>query len=95
VTLLLPFIGETVWNKLSEDFSLFQNFMKHMMNYICLNVQLMFMFVFVFSYALQPFKAYCASWIRHANFCHQASPCLSPRESTQWQKVQLWARSVR
>jgi hypothetical protein len=35
-----------------------------------------------FNYALQPFKAYCASWVRRSNFRHQASPRVSPREST-------------
>jgi len=29
------------------------------------------------------FKAYCAIWIRRSNFRHQASPRVSPRESTQ------------
>jgi hypothetical protein len=40
------------------------------------------------------FKSYCAIWVRCSNFCHQASPCVSPRESTQRQKVELWARNV-
>ena len=38
------------------------------------------------------FKAYCAIWVRPSNFCHQASPRVSPRESTQRRKVELWAR---
>jgi len=41
------------------------------------------------------FKAYCAIWIRRSNFRHQASPRVSPRESTQRRKVELWARNVR
>jgi hypothetical protein len=41
------------------------------------------------------FKAYCAIWVRHSNFCHQASPRVSPRESTQRRKVKLWAKNVR
>jgi len=41
------------------------------------------------------FKAYCAIWVRHSNFRQQASPCVSPRESTQRQKVELWARNLR
>jgi len=45
--------------------------------------------VFIFNYALQPFKAYCASWARRSNFRHQASPRVSPRESTQRRKVEL------
>jgi hypothetical protein len=40
------------------------------------------------------FKAYCAIWVRRSNFRHQASPCVSPRESTQRRKVELWARNV-
>ena len=50
---------------------------------------------FIFNYALQPFKVYCAMWVRRSNFRHQASPRLSPRESTQRRKVELWARNVR
>jgi len=38
---------------------------------------------FFFNYAPQPFKAYCAMWVRRSNFRHQASPHVSPRESTQ------------
>jgi len=26
--------------------------------------------MFIFNYALQPFKAYCASWVRRSNFRH-------------------------
>jgi len=51
--------------------------------------------MFIFNYALQPFKAYCAIWVRRSNFRHQASPRVSPRESIQWRKVELWARNVR
>jgi len=40
-------------------------------------------------------KAYCASLVRRSNFRHQASPCVSPRESTQLRKVELWARNAR
>jgi len=53
------------------------------------------MFMFIFNYALQPFKAYCAIWVRSSNFRHQASLRVSPRQSTQWRKVELWARNVR
>jgi hypothetical protein len=49
----------------------------------------------IFNYALHPFKAYCAICFRRSNFCHQASPRVSPRESTQRRKVELWARNVR
>ena len=51
--------------------------------------------MFIFNYALQPFKAYNVIWIRRSNFRHQASPRVSPRESTQRRKVELWARNVR
>jgi hypothetical protein len=40
-------------------------------------------------------KAHCAIWVRSSNFRHQASPRVSPRESTQRRKVELWARNVR
>jgi hypothetical protein len=51
--------------------------------------------IIIFNYALQPFKAYCAILVRRSNFRHQASPRVSPRESTQRRKVELWARNVR
>ena len=35
------------------------------------------------------------SWLDVPTFRHQASPCMSPRESTQRRKVELWARNVR
>jgi hypothetical protein len=41
------------------------------------------------------FKAYYAIWFRRSNFRHQASPRVSPRESTQRRKEELWARNVR
>jgi hypothetical protein len=50
--------------------------------------------MFIFIYALQPFKAYCTIWVRRSNFRHQASPRVSPGESTQRRKVELWARNV-
>ena len=49
----------------------------------------------IFNYALQPFEAYCAIGVRRSNFRHQASPRVSPRESTQRRKVELLARNVR
>jgi hypothetical protein len=53
-------------------------------------------FMFIFNYALQPFNVYCAICVRRSNFRHQASPPrVSPRESTQRRKVDLWARNVR
>jgi hypothetical protein len=53
------------------------------------------MFIFIFNYAMQPFKAYCAIWVKHSNFRHQASLRVSPRESTRRRKVELWARKIR
>jgi hypothetical protein len=41
------------------------------------------------------FKAYCAILVRCSKFRHQASPRVSPSESTQRRKVELWARNVR
>jgi hypothetical protein len=32
-----------------------------------------------FNYALQPFKAYCATWVRRSNFRYQASPRVTTR----------------
>jgi len=49
----------------------------------------------IFNYALQPFKAYCAIWVRRSNFRHPASPRVSPRQNTQRRKVELWARNAR
>jgi hypothetical protein len=50
--------------------------------------------IIISNYPLQPFKAYCVIWVRRSNLRHQASPRVSPCESTQWQKVELWARNV-
>jgi hypothetical protein len=55
----------------------------------------MFRTMFIFNCALQPFKAYCAILVRRSNFRHQASPRVSPHESTQRRKVELWTRNVR
>jgi len=46
--------------------------------------------MFIFNLRTAAFKVYCAIWVRCSNFRHQASP----RESTQRQKVELWARNV-
>jgi len=51
-------------------------------------------FFFISNYALQPFKAYCAIWVRRSNFRHQASPRVPPHESTHRRKVELWARKA-
>ena len=51
--------------------------------------------IIIFNLRTAAFRAYCAIWVRHSNFRHQASPRVSPRESTQRRKVELWARNVR
>jgi hypothetical protein len=50
--------------------------------------------IIIFNLRTAAFKAYCAIWVRCSNFRHQASPRVSPRESTQRRKVELWARNV-
>jgi hypothetical protein len=47
--------------------------------------------IIVFQLCTTAFKAYCAILVRHSDFHHQASPRVSPRESTQQLKVKLWA----
>ena len=51
--------------------------------------------IIIFNLRTAAFKVYCAIWVRRSNFRHQASPRVSPRESTQRRKVKLWARNVR
>ena len=50
--------------------------------------------IIIFNLCTAAFKAYCAIWVRHSNFRHQTSLRVSPRESTQRSKVELWARNV-
>jgi len=50
---------------------------------------------FVYTTTHCSFKAYCAILVKRSNFRHQASPRVSPRESAQRRKVELWARNVR
>jgi len=38
--------------------------------------------IYYFQLRTAAFKAYCAIWVRHSNFRHQASPRVSPCEST-------------
>ena len=52
-------------------------------------------YVIIFNLRTAAFKAYCAIWVRRSNVRHQASPRVSPRESTQRRKVELWAKNVR
>ena len=51
--------------------------------------------LFVYTTTHCSLKAYCAILVRRSSFRHQAFPRVSPRESTQRQKVELWARNVR
>jgi hypothetical protein len=51
-------------------------------------------YIIIFQLSTAAFKAYSAIWVRRSNFRHQASPRVSPRESTQQWKVELWARNV-
>ena len=51
--------------------------------------------LFIFNLRTAASRLFCAIWVRRSNFRHQASPRLSPRESTQRRKVELWARNVR
>ena len=53
-----------------------------------------FVCLFVYTTTHCSLKAYCAILVRRSNFRYQASPRLSPRESTQRRKVELWARNV-
>jgi hypothetical protein len=52
-------------------------------------------YLFIYTTTHCSLKAYCAIWVRRSNFRHQASLRVSPRESTQRRKVELWARNVR
>jgi hypothetical protein len=54
----------------------------------------MVIIIIFFKLRTAAFKAYCAIWVRRSNFRHQASPRVSPRESTQRRKVELWAKNV-
>jgi hypothetical protein len=56
---------------------------------------LLLLLLLFFNLLTPAFKAYCAIWVRRSNFRHQASPRVSPRDSTQRRKVELWARNVR
>ena len=55
----------------------------------------MFVCLFVYTTTHCSLKTYCAILVRRSYFRHQASPRVSPRESTQRRKVELWARNVR
>ena len=58
-------------------------------------VLLLLLLLLLLLFSTAAFKAYCAIWVRRSNFRHQASPRVSPRESTQRRMVELWARNVR
>jgi hypothetical protein len=67
---------------------MFNHFIHH---HICYTDVLYFIIIIIFNLHTAAIKAYCAIWVRHSNFRHQASPC----ESTLQRKVELWARNVR
>jgi len=52
-------------------------------------------FIIIFNLRTAAFKAYCAIWIRRSSLRHQASPRVSPHESSQRRKAELWARNFR
>jgi hypothetical protein len=51
--------------------------------------------IIIFNLLTASFKAYCVIWVKRSNFRHQESPRVSPRESTQRRRVELWERNVR
>ena len=51
---------------------------------------LVFFIIIILNLRTATFKAYCAILVRLSNFRHQASPRVSPLESTQRRKVKLW-----
>ena len=53
-----------------------------------------FLLVFVYTTTHCSLKAYYVILVGCSNFRHQVSPRVSPHESTQWQKAELWARNV-
>jgi len=53
------------------------------------------LFLFVYTTTHCSLKAYCAILVRCSNFRYQGSPRVSPRESTQRRKVELWAKNVK
>jgi hypothetical protein len=68
--------------------------MSHHKVNIKLGIFFFYLFIYLYYYTLQPLKAYCAIWIRRSNFRHRAPPRIS-HESTQQQKMEMWARNVR
>jgi hypothetical protein len=58
-------------------------------------VYIIIIIIIIFNLRTPAFKACCAIWVRRFNFRRQASPRVSPCESTQRRKVELWARNVR
>jgi hypothetical protein len=63
--------------------------------YLYFNSIIIIIIIIIFNVPTAAFKAYCAFWVRRSNFRQQASPRMSSCESTQRQKVKLWARNVR
>jgi hypothetical protein len=60
-----------------------------------MNIRVIIIIIIIFNLRTAAFKDYCAIWVRRSNIRHQASPRVSPRESTQRRKIELWARNVR
>jgi hypothetical protein len=50
--------------------------------------------IIIFNLRTAAFKAHCVISVRRSNFRHQTSPRVSPRDSTQRRKMELWARNV-
>jgi hypothetical protein len=73
-------------------FFLFLFYGKEKVSYRCLDMSQVYVYIQLRTAA---FKAYCAIWVKRSNFRHQASRRVSPRESAQRRKVELWARNVR
>jgi hypothetical protein len=67
-----------------------------LLNYVTTKASRLVTAFTLFVYTLQHciLQAPCARLVRRSNFRHQASPRVSPRESTQRQKVELKARNV-
>ena len=68
------------------------DFMEHTRKMLCLILIILCLFS---TTHCTIFRLIVRSGFRRSNFRHQASPRVSPRESTQRRKVELWAGNVR
>jgi hypothetical protein len=57
-----------------------------------IDIIIVIIIIIIFNLRTAVFKAYCAIWVRHSKFRHQASRRVSPCESTQRRKVKLWEK---